>query len=281
MASTTQLLVIDPQNDFCDLPATWWPAALPGRPATTGPALPVAGAHADMQRLAGWIDRHGARLDGITITLDSHQAYDVAHPAFWQQRDGSAVAPFTPITAAQVRSGDFTPHDAAALPRVLRYLDALEAEGRYTLMVWPLHCEIGSWGHGVHADVLAACRAWQASQHRAVRHVFKGMNPWSEHYSAIRAEVPDPQDPGTSLNRTLLTHLAAFDTVVIAGEASSHCVRATVEHIVQHSGMAPDRLVLLTDCMSPVTGFEAAHDGLVQQMRDLGVRCTSSTAFGL
>lgn len=281
MASTTQLLVIDPQNDFCDLPATWWPAALPGRPATTGPALPVAGAHADMQRLTGWIDRHAARLDGITITLDSHQAYDVAHPAFWQQRDGSAVAPFTPITAAQVRSGDFTPHDAAALPRVLRYLDALEAEGRYTLMVWPLHCEIGSWGHGVHADVLQACRHWQAVQQRAVHHVFKGMNPWSEHYSAIRAEVPDPQDPGTSLNRTLLTHLAAFDTVVIAGEASSHCVRATVEHIVQHSGMAPDRLVLLTDCMSPVTGFEAAHDGLVQQMRDLGVRCTSSTAFGL
>ncbi len=281
MASTTQLLVIDPQNDFCDLPAAWWPAALPGRPAATGPALPVAGAHTDMQRLAGWIDRHGARLDGITITLDSHQAYDVAHPAFWQQRDGSAVAPFTPITAPQVRAGDFTPRDAAALPRVLHYLDALEAEGRYTLMVWPLHCEIGSWGHGVHADMLQACRRWQATQQRAVHHVFKGMNPWSEHYSAIRAEVPDPHDPGTGLNLALLTHLAAFDTVVIAGEASSHCVRATVEHIVQHSGMAPDRLVLLTDCMSPVPGFEAAHDGLVQQMRDLGVRCTSSTAFGL
>ena len=281
MASTTQLLVIDPQNDFCDLPAAWWRAPLPGRPAATGPALPVAGAHADMQRLAGWIDQHAARLDGITVTLDSHQAYDVAHPAFWQQRDGSAVAPFTPITAAQVRSGDFTPRDAAALPRVLHYLDALEAEGRYTLMVWPLHCEIGSWGHGVHADVLQACRHWQAAQQRAVHHVFKGMNPWSEHYSAIRAEVPDPHDPGTGLNHALLTHLAAFDTVVIAGEASSHCVRATVEHIVQHSGMAPDRLVLLTDCMSPVTGFEAAHDGLVQQMRDLGVRCTSSTAFGL
>ena len=281
MASTTQLLVIDPQNDFCDLPAAWWPAALPGRPAATGPALPVTGAHADMQRLAGWIGQHAARLDGITVTLDSHQAYDVAHPAFWQQRDGSAVAPFTPITAAQVRSGDFTPRDAAALPRVLHYLDALEAEGRYTLMVWPLHCEIGSWGHGVHADVLEACRHWQAAQQRAVHHVFKGMNPWSEHYSAIRAEVPDPHDPGTGLNRALLTHLAAFDTVVIAGEASSHCVRATVEHIVQHAGLAPDRLVLLTDCMSPVTGFEAAHDGLVQQMRDLGVRCTSSTAFGL
>ncbi|MEG3000649.1 MAG: cysteine hydrolase [Comamonas sp.] len=281
MASTTQLLIIDPQNDFCDLPPTWWPAALPGQPTSTGPALPVPGAHADMQRLAGWISRHSAQLDGITVTLDSHQAYDVAHPAFWQQRDGSAVAPFTAITAAQVRAGDCTPRDAAALPRVLQYLDALEAEGRYTLMVWPLHCEIGSWGHGVHAEVLTACRHWQAAQQRAVHHVFKGMNPWTEHYSAIRAEVPDPQDPDTGLNRALLAHLAAFDTVVIAGEASSHCVRATTEHIVQHSGIAPDRLVLLTDCMSPVAGFEAAHDSFVQQMRDLGVRCTSSTACNL
>ena len=281
MAHTTQLLIIDPQNDFCDLPATWWPAALPGQPAHTGPALPVPGAHADMQRLASWVNRHAARLDGITVTLDSHQAYDVAHPAFWQQRDGSAVTPFTPITAAEVRAGDFAPRDAAALPRVLPYLDALEAEGRYQLMVWPLHCEIGSWGHGVHADVLAACRTWQVQQQRAVHHVFKGMNPWTEHYSAIRAEVPDPQDPDTGLNRALLNHLAAFDTVVIAGEASSHCVRATTEHIVQHSGIAPQRLVLLTDCMSPVAGFESAHQQFVQQMRDLGVRCTESNAFDL
>lgn len=281
MAHTTQLLIIDPQNDFCDLPAAWCPPALPGQTTPTSPALPVPGAHADMQRLAGWIERHSTGLDGITVTLDSHQAYDVAHPAFWQQRSGSPVQPFTTITAAQVRAGDFAPHRPDELPRTLHYLDQLEAEGRYTLMVWPLHCEIGSWGHGVHADVLAACRQWQTRQHRAVRHVFKGMNPFTEHYSAIRAEVPDPQDPDTGLNHALLQHLATFDTVVIAGEASSHCVRATTEHIVQHSGIAPERLVLLTDCMSPVSGFEGAHTAFVQQMRDLGVRCTSSTAFDL
>lgn len=281
MAHRTQLLIIDPQNDFCDLPRVWWPAALPGQADSSGPALPVTGAHADMQRLAAWIQRHGSKLEAITLTLDSHQAYDLAHPAFWQQRDGSAVAPFTAISAAQVRNGDFAPRDASALARVLQYLDTLEAEGRYQLMVWPLHCEIGSWGHGVHADVLAACRRWQATQHRAVHHVSKGMNPWTEHYSAIRAEVPDPQDPETGLNQALLTRLADCEQLVIAGEASSHCVRATTEHIVQHSGMAPDRLLLLTDCMSPVSGFESAHAAFLQQMANLGVRCTSSTHFDL
>ena len=158
MARNTQLLVIDPQNDFCDLPVAWQPTdALTGQRTT--PALPVAGAHADMQRLAQFIRSQGDQLDAITVTLDSHQRFDIAHPGFWQTGTGADVAPFTPITAAQVRAGDYVPRNPAALPRTLQYLDALETQGRYTLMVWPVHCEVGSWGHGVHADVLAACGA--------------------------------------------------------------------------------------------------------------------------
>jgi len=272
MQQTTQLLIIDPQNDFCDFAPR----------AGQVPALQVAGAHADMQRLARWMDRQAARLDRITITLDSHQAYDIAHPAFWRQRGGAAVAPFTAISAAQVRAGDYLPRNAAVLPHTLAYLDALQAQGRYQLMVWPLHCEIGSWGHGVHADVLAASRRWQEQRQRAVRHVFKGMNPWTEHYSAVRAEVPDPQDAGTDVNQALLAGLRESSLLVIAGEAGSHCVRATTEHIVQYWGL-PDlsRIVLLADCMSPVAGFEAAQDAFFSRMRELGVRCENSAAFDL
>ena len=41
--SAYDLLVIDPQNDFLDIP---------------GAALPVSGANADMQRLADWLMGH-------------------------------------------------------------------------------------------------------------------------------------------------------------------------------------------------------------------------------
>ena len=285
MRHRTQLLIIDPQNDFCDLPQDWRPTSAAAN-TPFAPSLPVTGAHADMQRLAHWIGGQSEQLDNITITLDSHQAYDIAHPAFWQQGDGSAVRPFTPITSGQVRAGSFAPRNAAERDRTLAYLDTLEAQGSYTLMVWPLHCEIGSIGHGVHADVLAACRHWQMKRQCAVRHVFKGMNPFTEHYSAIRAEVPDPQDPETGLNTALLQHLGQADTLVIAGEAGSHCVRATTEHIVQNIGPLWgtndfSRIVLLTDCMSPVAGFEAAQETFLQQMRAIGVRCTTSTAFNL
>ena len=277
----TQLLIIDPQNDFCDLPVDWQPRS-PVTQKVIAPSLPVAGAHADMQRLASWMAAQGEKLGQITVTLDSHQAYDIAHPAFWLQRDGSAVTPFTQITATQVRAGDYAPRNAAERERTLQYLDQLEAQGSYTLMVWPLHCEIGSWGHGVHASVLTACRQWQELQHRAVRHVFKGMNPFTEHYSAIRAEVPDAQDPETGLNTALLAQLRTSSQLVIAGEASSHCVRATTEHIVENWGSDDfSRITLLTDCMSPVGGFEAAHSAFLQRMQAIGVRCETSASFGL
>ena len=45
MKRQLHLLVIDPQNDFCDLPATWLPP-------DAAPALAVPGAHADMLRVA-------------------------------------------------------------------------------------------------------------------------------------------------------------------------------------------------------------------------------------
>ena len=266
MKRSIQLLIIDPQNDFCDLPADWRPAD-PATGAAAAPALPVTGAHADMLRLADLIQRGAQGLSDITVTLDSHHRFDIAHPTFWKTGSGGAVAPFTPITAAQVRAGEFAPRDPWAETRSLAYLDELERLGRYTLMVWPVHCEIGSWGHNVHPAVKAAYNQWEDSRLGVVQKVTKGSNPWTEHYSAVQAEVPDEADPDTQLNTALIADLDRADLIVIAGEASSHCVKATTEHIAANlpSGQG-GKLVLVTDCMSPVTGFEAQHKAFLDDM---------------
>jgi nicotinamidase-related amidase len=258
-AARRHLLLIDPQNDFCDI---------------HGASLPVAGADADLHRVAALLRARSASIDALTITLDTHRRLDIAHPGFWCRADGGLVAPFTPITAAQLRAGNSVrPRDPAALPRALAYLDALEARGRYTLMVWPVHCELGSWGHNLHAEVQAAAVAWQVSRQRHAEFVLKGMNPWTEHYSALQAEVPDPADPGTQLNRPLLARLDQAEELWIAGEASSHCVKATVEDLVEHlpSGRL-DKLVLIHDGMSPVPGFEAQAADFLERMRARGLR---------
>lgn len=261
------LVIIDPQNDFCDLPEGACPSGV-------APALPVAGAHADMQRLAALIDRAGAGLTDITVTLDSHQRLDIAHPTFWCQGDGAPVAPFTQIAAADVRAGRYLPRLQGALPRVLAYLDALAAAGRYAHMVWPVHCEIGTWGNNVHDDVRQAYNRWEEARVAIVGKVVKGANPWTEHFSAIAAEVPDPDDAATQTNAEFIAKLAEAECIYIAGEAGSHCVKATTEHIAEQ--IDPARLVLLTDCMSPVTGFEAQYAAFVADLRSRGARIATA-----
>lgn len=269
-----QLLIIDPQNDFCDLPEDYRPA-LPGcADQRRAPALPVAGAHADMRRVADLIGRGGAGLAAITVTLDSHQRLDIAHPTFWRQGDGSPVGAFTRILAAEVREKRYLPRDIAALPRVLAYLDALEAAGRYTHMVWPVHCEIGSWGQNVHEDVRRAYNRWEEAFGTGVAKVCKGSNPWTEHYSALKAEVPDADDAATQLNAALVERLQEADRLLIAGEAGSHCVKASTEHLVDN--LPPGKLVLLTDCMSPVAGFEPQYAAFIADMRQRGVQIATA-----
>jgi len=288
MTQNIQLLLIDPQNDFCDLPADWCPRdPLSGH--TLEPALPVSGAHADMLRLAALIRQGADGISAITLTLDAHHRFDIAHPTFWKIGEGSErgaggtndaggpVAPFTSITAAQVRGGSFAPKNPAMLPKALAYLDALEQRARYTLMVWPVHCEIGSWGQAIHPALKAACNDWEERHLAVAQKVSKGSNPWTEHYSALQAEVPDANDTATQLNRTLIADLDRADLILIGGEASSHCVRATTEHLADNlpSGQL-SKLVLLTDCMSPVGGFEAQQREFLADMARRGLRLATS-----
>lgn len=272
MRHNLHLLVIDPQNDFCDLPVNYLPPD-PLAGALIAPALPVPGAHADMLKVAELVNRGKHGLSGITATIDSHHRLDIAHPTFWTDGDNGGVHPFTPIAAADVRAGRYLPRDPSALPRVLAYLDTLEAAGRYTLMVWPIHCAMGTWGHNVHADVQAAFNCWEDTALGTVNRVVKGTNPWTEHYSAILAEVPDAHDETTQLNSRFIALLSAADRVFISGEAGSHCVKATTEHLAAHLDQRQlPKLVLLTDCMSAVTGFDAQHQAFIDGMVARGLQ---------
>ncbi|GLD96365.1 hypothetical protein PINS_up005048 [Pythium insidiosum] len=105
----------------------------------------------------------------------------------------------------------------------------------------------------------------------------KGSNPFTEHYSALRAEFELPHDPATSLNQNLVNVLKHADKVAICGEAISHCVNYTVRDLVD--AWPADRmhdLVLLTDCMSPVPGFEAAGEAFLKDMAAKGVTLMTS-----
>jgi nicotinamidase/pyrazinamidase len=254
-----RLLVIDPQNDFMDV---------------DGAALPVPGASADMARLAGFVDTMAAHIDDMVVTLDSHSSVGIERTSFWLDAQGAPVSPFTPITAAQLVAGQYQPRDARRADEALAYLKALEAGGERTLVVWPVHCVLGTWGHNIAPVLAERIAAWEMSSGQTCDKVLKGLNPMTEQYSAFRAEVPHADDPRTVLNTGLLARLASGAALlVVAGEALSHCVAASGQDML--SGMDAARLrntVFLSDCMSPVTGFEDAGNDFLQQLRSQGVR---------
>ncbi|MBC7705376.1 MAG: isochorismatase family protein [Rhodoferax sp.] len=254
-----RLFVIDPQNDFMDIP---------------GASLPVPGASADMQRLAQFMDTLRARIDDLVVTLDSHASVGIERTPFWVTPEGAEVAPFTQILAQDVRAQRYLPRHRARLADVLVYLDALEAAGSRRLIAWPVHCVVGDWGHNLYPEVAASIARWELASDRSCDKVLKGRNPMTEQYSAFRAEVPRADDPSTQNNRQLMARLGAGDAVlVVAGEALSHCVAASGEDMLaQLDDTRLRNTILLTDCMSSIPGFEAAGKTFLQQARARGVR---------
>ena len=84
------------------------------------------------------------------------------------------------------------------------------------------------------------------------------------------------------LNTSFLTALDSADLLLIAGEGSSHCVCASTEHLLQHLlGRQPERIVLLTDCMSPVADFEAQHPTFLDAAQTQGVQLRNSKEIRL
>jgi len=259
----TLLLLVDPQNDFCDPRGS----------------LYVPGAAEDAARAAAMIGRISKRLDGLVVTMDCHHVLDVAHPLMWVDAQGHHPAPFTTITLQDLESGTWRAVRQAWQNRLLRYVSDLEAQGRYRLTIWPEHCLAGSWGFGIVPGVFEAGAAWEREHAATATFVLKGENPWTEHYSAVRAEVPDPAESGTGVNRPLVEKVLAAGVVGVSGEALSHCVANTVRDLVEPLGGDLSRLVLIRDTTSSVPGFEPLGEAFLEEMKHLGMSLSSSLDF--
>lgn len=258
------LVTIDPQNDFCDPKGS----------------LSVPGGDQDIIRLAAMIDRIGDKLDDIHVTLDSHRIVDIAHPVFWKDSKGNFPAPFTIITLQDVENGTWQTTNPGFASRALEYVKQLETNGRYPLCIWPEHCIIGSWGHALFPVMSEALINWERDNFAIVDYVTKGSNIFTEHYSAIQADVPDPSDPTTMLNTDLIKILETADLVAISGQALSHCVANTVIDIMDNFGDENiKKLVLLEDASSNVPGFDNLGEDFVKNATAKGMQVSTTVDF--
>ena len=265
MSKRVELLVIDPQVDFCD---------------PKKGSLYVPGAEHDMKRLAAMVRRIKDKLADIHVTLDSHHYVHIAHPIFWKDSNGHHPPVFTSISSSDVEEGVWTPTVPGLYRRALDYVHKLETNGRYALTIWPPHCLIGSPGHTVLPELFGALTDWE-SRFAFVDYVTKGSNILTEHYSAVQADVPDPADAATQINTRLIQTLENADIIAIAGEARTHCLANTVRDIANNFGADSfvSKLVLLTDAASDIPGFEAHAQSFMSEMVGRGMQLSTTTEF--
>lgn len=257
--TNTHLLLIDPQNDFCD------PSG----------SLYVRGADDDIEVIGDLINNYP--LDEIHISMDWHHMMDIAHPWwFTHVESGKHPGEFSMIKAQQLKEGVFTTTVAEDFDDTLAYLENLEKSGKYTHTIWPEHCLIGTWGSNLHEALIGPLDDWSMDTRKQVNYILKGQNPRTEHFSAVKAEVSLTGCPETWTNTRLMTSLYMANTILVAGEASSHCVAATVRDILEQDGRLGKKMKILTDCMSPVPHFKKFEEEFFDEMEHRGVKLTQS-----
>ncbi|WP_041862219.1 nicotinamidase [Candidatus Kinetoplastidibacterium stringomonadis] len=258
------LMIIDPQNDFCDIPKNKYQT----------PTLPISGSNNDMERLGKFIYFNINIISEMTITLDSHFSMDIAHTCFWKRGDND-LEPFSKITSDEIIKGNITPKTKYNKKQIINYFEYIEESEKEGLTIWPVHCEIGTWGSNINNYVQAPRNIWEEINSKKANVILKGLDPLREQFSALSK---DNRKNKKCINNKLIKYLDKYDILLIAGESSSHCVKRTMEDLIYNSSRKdPHSIMLLTDCMSPVNGYEKNTKDFLLHMESLGVTITNST----
>jgi nicotinamidase-related amidase len=210
--------------------------------------------------------------------LDTHLPFQIFFPSFWLDRDDVPPTANRELRLADIRGGQLRPNPAIAwwlcdgdeqwLRRQVEFYCAeLEKAGKYTLYLWPPHCLLGSDGH-VLSGVVHEARLFHAYVRGARSWIeTKGDHALSESYSVLAPEVLMRHD-GRALgerNTRLVEDLLACDALFVAGQAASHCVRSSLEDLLDEIRARDPSLArkvyLLTDCMSSVAIPDPSQPG--------------------
>jgi nicotinamidase-related amidase len=243
----------------------------------TGEPLCPTGAFDDVVRFANFITAADADIVDVFLTIDQHPVDHIGHPGWWLTDSEEHPAPFTLVTPALLATGAIRAADPAKQEYAERYIGTLGGA-----MIWPVHCVPGTDSYELSNNLLAAVRSWENSgPGRIATMIKKGYHLDLESFGIFEPEFKIPGSILTDFNDNLLLSLLFGDLpIVIGGEARSHCVKRSVEQMVQRIqqyllGFDLKKIVLLTDCMSDVAGFEEQGAKFLSDMGAAG--CTLAT----
>lgn len=297
------LLIIDAQNDFHPGENNSLPVTGANEDSTRianlilssldKPSSPIDGSSSTTSDIM-----KNVTIDSIVVTLDSHNKLHIAHPGFWIHAEtGKHPEPFTTIESTDIENGIWKPSEEAfhdnkdsiidfscfqggkesimkdgkldLVNYCIQYAQLLENGGKFKLLIWPEHCLIGSGGNKVVDVIQNALDEWEMKHDKKVMIQTKGEENLTEMYSALKSEVPISK--ATAFNEGLFRELNKSSKIIVCGEAKSHCVNYTVMDLLGRMNEEDRKKVyLLSDCASPVTGFENAAVEFEENMKKVG-----------
>lgn len=253
------LLLIDVQNTFCNPDFELFVGGKSG-----------TGAIEDNQRLCEFIYRNLALITDIIPTLDTHTAMQIFHPYFWINENGEHPTPSaTTISFEDVEKGKWKVNPAVAYSvsngdyeklqkHAFHYTRELSQNSKLPLIVWPYHSMLGGIGHALVPAVEEACFFHNIARQSQTLYEAKGSHSLTENYSVLSPEVTTNETGKTiaDKNHKLIAKLLNYDTIIIAGQAKSHCVAWTVADLLSEiktrDPKLAEKVYLLDDCTSPV-----------------------------
>ncbi len=303
------LLLIDVQRDFC-IPPEFDANGV----QMSGGTLYVGGrsgtgAIDDSRRIAEFIYREMGSLTSIIPTMDTHMAFQIFTPSFWIDQDGHTLQPHDVIDGNMqvIRGGKPSGLRASVNPAITRdvmgnhnaymelqkqaeyYTVELARKGKYMLYIWPEHCVLGSLGHTLVGVVQEARMFHSYVRNSQNQPQVKGGNPLTENYSIFGPEVTtryDGKDVIAHKNVAFLRMLLDYDAVIVAGQASSHCVKSSIDDLLGEIQMKDPALAqkvyVLRDCTSAVVvpgvvDFTDEAEKAFDRYASAGMRIVSST----
>lgn len=253
----TCLVLIDVQNTFCLPEFELYVGGRSGR-----------GAVEDNQRLTQFIYKNLDQITQISATMDTHYPMQVFHAPYLINDAGENPPANTIVSVEDVKNGvwKFNALNAPTLGisaeegqnNLLHYVKELKKQGKYELLIWPFHSMLGGIGHAMVSLVEEAIFFHSICRFSQPEYMMKGMNPATENYSVISPEVTHDAKGNLLIGRDmrLFEKVKDYDRVIIAGQASSHCVAASVADLLEDLEAYDKELIkkvfLLEDACSPV-----------------------------
>ena len=252
-------LAIDYQKDFMD-----------------NGSLGVPGATGDIERATKFLYNNIEKITDIMCTVDTHYPIQIFHPAWFIDQEGNHPKPFTQITADDLDTGKYFPI-FGDISKTRDYLYHLRDNDRKLLTIWTYHCLNATEGHCLEGEFAKMVYFWAMARKKRPIIVPKGTDPFSEMYGACKKEY----DPKGWVNTVVINTIEKYDTIILCGEAASHCLMETGKQIFEEYADRPEvtsRFILLEDCTSPITGCEQiAKDAFKMFQKQYGIKVKKST----